>query len=107
MEIEHRKLNEIRPYENNPRVNDQAVDAVARSLEQFGFRRLLDGAKVHVVNTDPPYNEKVEPGSNNAIAAGRPVRYLDRFIDKEALVRWCRGMKPSWERFLGRYAPSD
>ena len=31
---------------------------------------LLDGARVHLVNTDPPYNVKVEPRSNNAIAAG-------------------------------------
>jgi hypothetical protein len=32
--------------------------------------RLLGGAKVHLVNTDPPYNVRVEPRSNNAIAAG-------------------------------------
>ena len=32
--------------------------------------RLLDGAVVHLVNTDPPYNVRVEPRSNNAIAAG-------------------------------------
>jgi len=32
--------------------------------------RLLDGASVHLVNTDPPYNVRVEPRSNNAIAAG-------------------------------------
>jgi DNA modification methylase len=32
--------------------------------------RLLDGAKVHLVNTDPPYGVRVEPRSNNAIAAG-------------------------------------
>ena len=32
--------------------------------------RLLGGAPVHLVNTDPPYNVKVEPRSNNAIAAG-------------------------------------
>ncbi len=32
--------------------------------------KLLDAAKVHLVNTDPPYNVKVEPRSNNAIAAG-------------------------------------
>jgi DNA modification methylase len=32
--------------------------------------RLLDGALIHLVNTDPPYNVKVEPRSNNAIAAG-------------------------------------
>ena len=32
--------------------------------------RLLDGATIHLVNTDPPYNVKVEPRINNAIAAG-------------------------------------
>ncbi len=32
--------------------------------------RLLDGAPIHLVNTDPPYNVKVEPRSKNAIAAG-------------------------------------
>jgi DNA modification methylase len=32
--------------------------------------KLLDGATIHLVNTDPPYNVKVEPRSNNAIAAG-------------------------------------
>jgi DNA modification methylase len=32
--------------------------------------RLLAGAPVHLVNTDPPYNVRVEPRSNNAIAAG-------------------------------------
>lgn len=32
--------------------------------------RLLAGAPVHLLNMDPPYNVKVEPRSNNAIAAG-------------------------------------
>jgi DNA modification methylase len=32
--------------------------------------RLLDGQVIHLVNSDPPYNVKVEPRSNNAIAAG-------------------------------------
>ncbi len=32
--------------------------------------RLLDGAPIHLANCDPPYNVKVEPRSNNAIAAG-------------------------------------
>jgi DNA modification methylase len=32
--------------------------------------RLLDGAAIHLAHTDPPYNVKVEPRSNNAIAAG-------------------------------------
>ncbi|WP_409994273.1 terminase gpA endonuclease subunit [Pirellula sp. SH-Sr6A] len=32
--------------------------------------RLLAGNAIHLCNTDPPYNVKVEPRSNNAIAAG-------------------------------------
>src|SRR5207244_3038085 len=32
--------------------------------------RLLDGAKIQLVNTDPPYNVDVQPRSNVAIAAG-------------------------------------
>ncbi len=32
--------------------------------------RLLGGEPVHLVNTDPPYNVRVEPRSANAIAAG-------------------------------------
>src|SRR5262249_19751044 len=32
--------------------------------------RLLNGAEIHLANTDPVYNVKVEPRSNNAIAAG-------------------------------------
>ncbi len=39
MRIEHRQVSEIFPYDNNPRINDRAVDAVAKSIEQFGFRQ--------------------------------------------------------------------
>ena len=39
MKIELRKLADIRPYPNNPRLNDESVDAVAASLRAFGFRQ--------------------------------------------------------------------
>jgi DNA modification methylase len=42
----------------------------ADSSKPADVDRLLDGAPVHLVNTDPPYNVRVEPRSNNAIAAG-------------------------------------
>jgi DNA modification methylase len=38
MQIEMRKVSELIPYENNPRINDQAVDAVAASIKEFGFK---------------------------------------------------------------------
>jgi DNA modification methylase len=39
MKVELRKLSDIKPYENNPRLNDAAVDAVAASISEFGFRQ--------------------------------------------------------------------
>src|SRR5205807_5640269 len=39
MQVELRPIATIRPYENNPRINDQAVDVVAASIREFGFRQ--------------------------------------------------------------------
>ena len=39
MQVEQRPIDNIRPYEGNPRLNDAAVDAVADSIRQFGFRQ--------------------------------------------------------------------
>ena len=38
MQVVEKKIKEIKPYEKNPRKNDSAVDAVANSISQFGFR---------------------------------------------------------------------
>ena len=38
MQIYDKRLDEIKPYENNPRHNDEAVDAVAASIREFGFK---------------------------------------------------------------------
>ena len=38
MEIINKKLDELIPYINNPRNNDDAVDAVASSIKNFGFK---------------------------------------------------------------------
>lgn len=36
--VEWREIDDLMPYENNPRINDNAVDAVAASIKEFGFR---------------------------------------------------------------------
>lgn len=36
--IVYKKVDELVPYENNPRHNDEAVDAVANSIKEFGFK---------------------------------------------------------------------
>ena len=38
MEIIKVKIDDIKPYENNPRNNDDAVDYVANSIKEFGFK---------------------------------------------------------------------
>ena len=39
MDIKYVAIDEIKPYESNPRKNDGAVDAVASSIDQFGFKQ--------------------------------------------------------------------
>ena len=38
MQIKELAITELHEYENNPRNNDGAVDAVAASIEEFGFK---------------------------------------------------------------------
>ena len=51
MNIELRDIDQVRPYPGNPRQNDEAVDAVAASLREFGFRQpiVVDGEGVIIV----------------------------------------------------------
>lgn len=41
----------LKPYENNPRFNDNAVDAVAKSIENFGFKVPIVVDKYNVIVT--------------------------------------------------------
>ena len=38
MQLIYKKLQDINPYENNPRKNDEAVKYVAESIKEFGFK---------------------------------------------------------------------
>lgn len=38
MNIQMLKLSDIKPYENNPRKNNEAVKYVAQSIKEFGFK---------------------------------------------------------------------
>lgn len=38
MNIIEKPINEVIPYEKNPRINDNAVPAVMKSIEEFGFK---------------------------------------------------------------------
>ena len=47
-EIIYLSPNELKPYENNPRINDEAVTMVAKSIKEFGFKNpvIVDNEKV-------------------------------------------------------------
>ena len=38
MEVVQKRVDELVPYENNPRLNDDSVKYVAESIKQFGFK---------------------------------------------------------------------
>lgn len=38
MDISEKRLSDLIPYENNPRLNDDAVKYVVKSIEEFGFK---------------------------------------------------------------------
>lgn len=50
--------------------------------------RLLGGVTIHMVNTDPPYNVRVAPRSNNALALARTS---GNFIGQQAMDAVIRG----------------
>ncbi len=49
MKITNLKLSDIRPYEQNPRFNDDAVDAVAKSIKEFGWQQPIVVDQEHVI----------------------------------------------------------
>lgn len=51
MQIKEISISKIIPYENNPRNNDEAVDKVANSIKEFGFKQpiVLDKDNVIVI----------------------------------------------------------
>ena len=44
-----KQITELKEYENNPRNNEAAVDAVAKSIEEFGFKVPIVITSEHVI----------------------------------------------------------
>src|SRR5207253_3235041 len=67
--------------------------------------RLLDGAKIHLAATDPPYNVRVEPRSNNAIAAGLSSFAGTRNHQALDLARHPEKAKPTGKKLRAKDRP--
>jgi site-specific DNA-methyltransferase (adenine-specific) len=51
MKIEYIGIDKIKPYHNNPRKNDNAIEPVSKSIQQFGWQQpiVVDGEMVIIV----------------------------------------------------------
>ena len=49
IKVIEKDINELVPYENNARINDKAVDVVANSIEEFGFKQPIIIDKNNVI----------------------------------------------------------
>lgn len=49
MKVQEMNIDEIKPYENNPRVNDKSVDDVAKSIKEFGWQQPIVVDKDNVI----------------------------------------------------------
>lgn len=79
MEIKMVKLSDIKPYENNPRQNDQAVEPVAESIKQFGFKvpMVLDKDNI-IVTGHTRYKAAMKLGLKEV-----PVIYADDLTEEQ------------------------
>lgn len=63
MNIVQKRLEDIQPYNNNPRINDKAVRYVKQSIKRFGFRVpiVIDGDGI-IVAGHTRYKASIELG---------------------------------------------
>lgn len=66
MEIKNIDIKLIKPYENNPRVNINAVDKVAESIKEFGFKvPLVINSDYVIINGHTRYEASKKLGLKN------------------------------------------
>ena len=49
MQVQSMKISEVKPYPNNPRNNDDGVEAVANSIKEFGWQQPIVVDKDNVI----------------------------------------------------------
>ena len=79
MEIRMVNINDIVPYENNPRHNDAAVEPVMKSIKEYGFKNpmILDRENI-IVAGHTRYRAAQELGMREV-----PVIYADDLTDEQ------------------------
>lgn len=85
MEVQEMRLADIRPYEKNPRRNDDAVDAVANSIREFGWKQPIvvdKDMKIIVGHTRYKAAKKLKCKTVPVVVADDPPRLRPRSDDR-------------------------
>ena len=79
MEIIQKSINDIIPYENNPRKNEKAVESVKKSIRRFGFKNpiIVDSEGV-IIAGHTRYKASLELGLETV-----PVIVADDLTEKQ------------------------
>ena len=79
LEIKYVNIEDIKPYENNPRFNDNAVEYVKNSIKEFGFKvpMILDKDN-KIVTGHTRYKSALELGLKEI-----PVIYADDLTEEQ------------------------
>lgn len=79
LEIKYVNIDDIKPYENNPRFNDNAVEYVKNSIKEFGFKvpMILDKDN-KIVTGHTRYKASLELGLKEI-----PVIYADDLTEEQ------------------------
>lgn len=95
MEIKNVRTEDLRPYENNPRRNTNAVPKVAESIRRFGFLQPIVATKDGtIIVGHTRYKAAVELGLETV-----PVVYAEDLTEREANTYRLADNKSSEESF--------
>jgi hypothetical protein len=96
MLVKNMQITDVSPYDKNPRFNDDAVDAVAKSIQEFGWRApiVVDSDKVTLHNMEGILNSRnqdvviiSEPGLYSLILRSRKpeAKMFKRWVTHDVL----------------------
>jgi len=66
LKVQQIEASKLKPWENNPRINDKAVDAVAKSIRSFGFNvPILCDQQLTIIAGDARWKAAKKIGMNS------------------------------------------
>lgn len=67
MKVENWSIDKVKPYQNNPRNNDDAVEATANSIQQFGWQQpiVVDKNGVIIIKSQAKFNRHLQSYREN------------------------------------------